>query len=324
MGKMDLIAEPSVIFARNVDWNLFKVFFEIARRGGIGAAARALNKKQPSITAALRRLEDQIGARLCIRTPRGVELTIQGHQLLALCRGIHASVQNMPRAVSATRADVSGTVTLRVISNLYVLNTLSDIFDDFHTRYPGIELKLDVAPWQEVLRSLKKGDVELAIGFEDEPNDNYLYVPLMQQKQQIYCGRKHRFFGKPPVPPALMEEEPFVVTRDEPVVYTRYCDRYGLGRRISGFADSLNERMWLIQLGLGIGFLPKPIVDSSNFAAGLWPLLPDAEAPVCCIYLMASAGSARSAPAQLLLDTALAHLQGAAPPSSANGVGIHH
>lgn len=76
MGKSEVISEPSVTFARNVDWNLFKVFHEIARRGGIGAAARALNKKQPSITAALQRLEDQVGATLCTRTPRGVELTI--------------------------------------------------------------------------------------------------------------------------------------------------------------------------------------------------------------------------------------------------------
>lgn len=321
MGKLDLIADPSVTFAKNVDWNLFKVFFEIARRGGIGAAARALNKKQPSITAALRRLENQIGASLCTRTPRGVELTVQGHQLVALCGEIHASVKNMPRVVSASRADVSGAVTLRVISNLYVLDTLSEIFDDFHTRYPRIELKLDVAPWREVLNSLKKGDVELAIGLEDEPNDDYMHISLIQQKQQIYCGRKHRFFGKTPVSPSLMKEEPFVITRDEPIAYTRFCDRYGLGRRIGGFADSLNERMWLIQLGMGIGFLPKPIVDSSNFAAGLWPLLSDAAAPVCGVYLMASARSVRSAPAQLLLETALAHLRGVAPSSSANGIG---
>jgi hypothetical protein len=41
----------------------------------------------------------------------------------------------------------------------------------------------------------------------------------------------------------------------------------------------------------------------------LWPLLSEAEAPVCSVYLMASARSVRSAPAQLLLDTALVHLQ---------------
>ena len=79
-----------------------------------------------------------------------------------------------------------------------------------------------------------------------------------------------------------------MITRDEPLPYIRYRERYGLGRRIGGFADSLNERMWLIQLGMGIGFLPKPVVDSSNFAAALWPLLPDEEAPVCSVYLMAT------------------------------------
>ncbi len=309
MGKSDVIAEPSVSFARNVDWNLFKVFHEIARRGGIGAAARALNRKQPSITAALQRLEDQVGTTLCTRTPRGIELTIHGHQLLAACESLQASVRNIPRAISATGGDISGTVTLRVLSNLYNLNTLSGIFDDFHTRYPRIEVRLDVAPWREVLNSLKRGEIELAIGFEDELDDRYLYIPITRQTQQIYCGPKHQFFGRPSVSPTEMESEPFVVTRDEPLPYIRYRDRYGLGRRIGGFADSVNERMWLIQLGMGIGFLPKPIVDGSNFASTLWPLLADEEAPVCSVYLMANAQAARSAPAQLLLDTAQAHLQ---------------
>ena len=254
MGKSEVISEPSVTFARNVDWNLFKVFHEIARRGGIGAAARALNKKQPSITAALQRLEDQVGATLCTRTPRGVELTIHGHQLLAACESLQASVRNIPRAISATSAEVSGTVTLRVLSNLYNLSVLTGIFDDFHTRYPRIEIRLDVAPWREILNSLKKGEIELAIGFAEELDDRYLFIPITKQPQQLYCGPKHRFLGKPPVSPAVMEAEPFVVTRDEPLPYIRYRERYGLGRCIGGFADSLNERMWLISAWHGYRF----------------------------------------------------------------------
>jgi DNA-binding transcriptional LysR family regulator len=313
MGKSDVTSDPSVAFARNVDWNLLKVFHEIGRRGGIGAAARALNKKQPSITAALRRLEDQVGVKLCKRTPRGVELTIPGQQLLATCESLQASVRHIPRAISSSCAEISGTVTLRVLSNLYNLDKLSDIFDDFHTRYPRVEVRLDVAPWREILNSLKKGEIELAIGFAEDLDDRFLLVPIMDQPQQIYCGPKHRFFGKPPIAPSLMEAEPFVVTRDEPLPYKRYRDRYGLGRHIGGFADSLNERMWLIQLGMGIGFLPKPIVDNSIFSSELWPLLSNDEAPVCGVYLMANGQSTRSAPAQLLLDTALSHLQDTPP-----------
>jgi LysR family transcriptional regulator, transcriptional activator for bauABCD operon len=309
MSKLDLVLEPSVIFARNVDWNLFKIFYEIARRGGIGAAARSVNKQQPSVSAALQRLESHVGAPLCIRTSRGIELTVHGHQLFAACRAMYESVQTMPRAASAARGDIAGSVMLRVISNLHLQPKLTEILDRFHGQFPHIEINLDVAPWRDVLRSLKNGEVELGIGFEDEPDHRYLYLPITNQVQQLYCGLKHPLFGKPAVSPAQLVSEPFVVTKDEPIPYIRHRERHGLGRRIGGFADSLQERMWLIQLGMGIGFLPRPIVEASAFAEKLWPLLRDADAPVCTLYFMANASGIRSAPAQLLLDTALAHLR---------------
>jgi len=318
MSKARLTSEPGVIFARNVDWNLFKTFFEIARRGGIGAAARSLNKQQPSVSAALQRLESHLGARLCIRTSRGIELTVHGHHLYAACQGMYGSVQNMPRAASAVSGDISGSVALRVISNLHLQPKLTRILDDFHHRYPRIEIKLDVAPWRDVLQSLKNGEVELAIGFEDRLDDRYVYLPITDQVQQIYCGPKHELFGKPAAASAQLESYPFVITQDEPMPYVRYRDRHGLGRQIGAFADNLQERMWLIQIGMGIGFLPKPVVDLSTFSSTLWPLLPEAEAPICSIYLMADAQAVRSAPAQLFLDTARTHLEaddcGTEPP----------
>lgn len=318
MSKSDLVSEPSVVFARNVDWNLFKIFYEIARRGGIGAAARSVNKQQPSVSAALRRLESHVGATLCIRTSRGIELTIHGHQLFTACRAMYESVQNMPRAASAVSGDISGSVALRVISNLHLQPKLTEILDRFHRQFPRIEINLDVAPWRDVLRSLKNSEVELGIGFEDEQDPKYPYLPVTDQLQQLYCGPQHPLFGKTAVTPAQLVADPFVVTKDEPVPYIRHRERYGLGRKIGAFADSLQERMWLIQLGMGIGFLPKSIVEASAFASKLWPLLPDADAPVCTLFFMANASSIRSAPAQLLLDTALAYLQ------QDNGCGVNH
>ena len=309
MSKSDLTSEPSVAFARNVDWNLFKVFYEIGRRGGIGAAARSLNKQQPSVSAALHRLESHIGATLCTRTSRGIDLTIHGHQLLATCEAMYASVRNMPRVASAARGDITGTVALRVISNLYLVPKLTEVFQEFHAQYPRIDVRLDVAPWREVLRSVKSGEVEIAIGFEDELDDKFIYVPITEQVQQIYCGPNHPLRATGPVAPAMLRAEPFVVTQDEPTAYVRFRDRHGLGHQIGGFADNLQERMWLIELGMGIGFLPKPIVDASRFASVLSPLLSEGEAPICNIYLMADAERVRSAPAQLFLDTALGHFQ---------------
>lgn len=308
MSKSGRLQDESVVFSRNIDWNLFKVFREIARHGGVGAAARALNRQQPSVSAALKRLEEHVGVPLCVRSSRGIALTAFGRELLATCEGMYASVQHIPRAADMEKHDVRGQVILRVISNLHLVTQLNEVFADFHQRHPHVEIKLDVAPWRFVVDSLKAGDVELGIGFDDGLDVDLLKVPVLHQVQQLYCGPDHPLSGQPPSEPAQLIDEPFVLTNDEPRPYGQYRQRYGLGQQVGGLADNLQERMWLIELGIGIGFLPKPIVQTSTFANKLWPLLPDSSAPVCTIYFMAAANKRRSAPAQLLWDTALRHL----------------
>jgi len=309
MSKSKSISDAGVVFSRNIDWNLFKIFCQIAQRGGIGAAGRALNRQQPSVSAALKRLEDHVGAPLCVRTSKGVTLTVFGQRLFAICEEMTSSIQNIPHAASIAKESVSGVVTLRVISNLHLVSKLNAVFSEFHRCHPKIEIKLDVAPWPLVLQSLEAGDLELGIGFSDERDERITKIPVIDQVQQLYCGPGHRLFGRTITEPQLLRDEPFVVTSHEPLQYGQYRKRFGLGRQVGGIADNLQERMWLIQLGVGIGFLPRPIVDASTFAKMLWPLLAEDAAPVCTLYFMSAVNKVRSAPAQSLWETALRHLR---------------
>src|SRR3974390_1579036 len=54
-------------------------FLEVARRGSVSRAAEALFITQPTLTARLHGLERELGARLFVRTPRGMRLTEAGH-----------------------------------------------------------------------------------------------------------------------------------------------------------------------------------------------------------------------------------------------------
>src|SRR3546814_19734418 len=83
-------------FASRGDWNLMRTFVDIVRAGGIGAAARQLNKQQPSISAALKRLEDQVGATLLHRSATGVEMTAAGKAMMALCEDMLDTARMMP------------------------------------------------------------------------------------------------------------------------------------------------------------------------------------------------------------------------------------
>jgi DNA-binding transcriptional LysR family regulator len=307
MSKHRVVLEASEIFARNIDWNLFKVFYEIARRGSITSAASALNRTQPSISAALQRLEGYVGSSLCARTTRGIKLTVHGEHLFSACQGIYEVIQSTSREATILRGDVAGVATLRVIASLYLQPRLTELIENFHSLYPRIEIKLDVAPWREILQSLKSGEVELGIGFDPNPGSTDTHIELSEQHQQLYCGSTHPLFGSTVASPTELRDEPFVITHDEPTPYVEFRERYGIGRETGGYADGLHERMWLIQMGMGIGFLPKPVVDASPFTEKLWPLLPADLAPKWNVYLMARAQNARSAPAQLLFETATKH-----------------
>ena len=74
-------------FARNLDWNLLKFFHEIAEARSVTGAAQELNRKQPALSLALRRLEERLGVTLCQRGPTGFELTDEGRILAEACRG---------------------------------------------------------------------------------------------------------------------------------------------------------------------------------------------------------------------------------------------
>jgi LysR family transcriptional regulator, transcriptional activator for bauABCD operon len=296
------VPDQGKTFARNIDWNLFKIFCEIAEFGGIGAAARALNKKQPTVSIALRRLEQQVGHPLFVRASTGVSLTSFGQQLQASLASVSNTICAIPEAAAATR-EPAEMVSLRVISNLSQLPNIGHILATFHHRFPRVEIKMDVTPWSLIPRSLREDEAEFGIGFETEMDPELIYCPLADEASQLYCGANHPLFGATKVDLVRLGDERFVSPRDEPREYVAFRRKHSLGRNVGAVADNLQDRMWLIALGIGIGILPTRIAETSDLADSLWPLAPPTEAPVATVFFMAKRHSTRSRAAAHLLET---------------------
>jgi DNA-binding transcriptional LysR family regulator len=85
-----------------VSLSQIRYFVAVAEEGNVGRAAQRLHIAQPPVSRQILALEDEIGAQLFERTPRGMTLLPPGRVFLDHARAILAAVD---RAVVATRAE---------------------------------------------------------------------------------------------------------------------------------------------------------------------------------------------------------------------------
>ena len=68
----------------NINFELYKVFYEVANEKSISKGADKLLISQPAVTQSIKTLESELGGQLFIRTPKGVVLTEEGKILYNL------------------------------------------------------------------------------------------------------------------------------------------------------------------------------------------------------------------------------------------------
>jgi len=296
-------------FASRVDWNLMRTFVDIVRAGGIGAAARQLNRQQPSISAALKRLEDHVGATLLHRTATGVEMTSAGKAMMALCEDMLEAARMVPHQVAQATKRVEGIVRIQIVSALVSVE-FDEAIASFHRRNPQIHIEIRVSPWRQVLDALERGEVEIGVGYDSSVRGSLVYEPLFTERQQLYCARSHPLFGYRVSRLHELKDEGFVLTGDDEIeTITHLRRRYRLGTNVSGLAEDINEARRLIVSGVGLGFLPVLAAEGDVAKGRLWPILHADVEPSYDIFLLARSEPSRDTATQLFLDEVIRRIR---------------
>jgi DNA-binding transcriptional LysR family regulator len=119
------------------------VLVHTARGGTLTAAARTLGITPAAASAALKRLETQLGARLFERSTRAMRLTPQGQTLLDYASRAFELLAEGESLVTADRGALVGTLRVAAPSDL-TRSALLPWFDEFLDAHPGLQLALSV------------------------------------------------------------------------------------------------------------------------------------------------------------------------------------
>lgn len=278
-----------------LDWNLLRTFLAIVEEGSITGAALRLGLKQPSVSNALRRLEDSLGHRLIERGPRSFSVTRHGEALRRECIDIVGAIDRLPGLLGDLADEVRGKVSIALASHV-VCPLFDDSLAGFHRRHPRATVEIAVAASRDAVASVAARRSSLAICLVRERRDGLDHELLYREHFGFFCGPGHRLHGKTGLDLADLAGEHCVSFHTDhpddvlhPVALLRA--RAGLDRRPSGVSSNLEEVRRMIVAGLGIGALPIHVVADDLAQGRLWRLPPYRDPPAIDIFLVTNPAS---------------------------------
>lgn len=282
-------------FVRTLDWNLLRIFHEIAQARGISKASDQTRLKQSALSLALQRLEAKLGVTLCDRGAKGFELTREGTLLAELCAPIMRAVREIPSISETSSSEIHGQLTLGIISN-FTDRTFDQAIATFHERFPQVEILISTLSWSSISGAILRSEIDIGVGPAAMRHPDLRYRFLAPELHLPYCGVRHPLFGRQVDDPRQLHEEAFILTgSDEPDELRAFRLRHGLGARPSAVTDHLEEAKRLAMLGTGLVFLPASYAAADHTAGRLWPLLAKPDAPAIDVYLIDNPGSSQLA-----------------------------
>jgi DNA-binding transcriptional LysR family regulator len=179
------------------------LFVCTAEAGSLSAAARRLDLTPAAASAALKRLEAELGAPLFVRSTRSLRLTPEGERFLDHARQALQLLHDGRDAVAQGGEVVRGLLQLSAPSDLgrhHVLGWL----DAFQARHPGLRLRLQLS---DRLAGLHREPVDLALRYGTPRDSSLVALPVAPDNRRVLCAAPQYLAraGTPQSPQALAQ-----------------------------------------------------------------------------------------------------------------------
>lgn len=172
-----------------------EMFIALAREQHFGRAAEACGVTQPTLSVAIRQLEEQLGVQLVWRGSRFGGLTPEGLRVLDWARQIVGDTRAMRDEMRAVRQGLSGRIRIGVIPT--ALTVATQLSMAFSRNHPNVHFTLYSRTSIEILSMMENLELDAGITYLDnEPLGRVTNVPLYREKYTLVCAPGHILFER--------------------------------------------------------------------------------------------------------------------------------
>ncbi len=169
-----------------------RYFLAVCKAQNFSRAAEACHVAQPSLTKAIKKLEEEFGGELFYRERHRTQLTDLGRRLQPHFETVFA-------ATTAAKADADGFLNEEAMAiDFGVMSTIGpslmvDFFSKLHRDNPGLDINILEAPGRDLVSALRDGEIDVGlIGLPKLPED-FRALPLFRERYMIAFAKGHPF-----------------------------------------------------------------------------------------------------------------------------------
>ncbi len=186
-----------------------RLLLAVSRLGSVTRAAQRLHLTQPTLSAQLRQLAEQVGLPLFERVGRKLHLTAAGHAVLDTAQRVEQELESLDETLAELRGDVVGRLQLAVVSTAETF--IPRLLGDFRRERPAVEVSLVVLNRDAVIRRLADNRDDLYIMSRPPLAPPVVATPFLSNPLVVVAAADHPLAGHESLPIEALADEEFVL-----------------------------------------------------------------------------------------------------------------
>lgn len=249
----------------NINFELYKVFYNVAKNKNITKTANELMISQPGISKSIKNLEKQLHCTLFVRTKSGVLLTEEGAILFEQIKQAMEIIESAEEKIKEMVNLETGYLRIG-ISNTLTKRYLLPYIKEFHIKYPNIKIKIFTDPTFELVTKVRNGVVDFIIlNLPYEVPADFVKVDLKEIHDCFVIAKDSPLLKTKTVKLEDLNNYPLVLMANGSntrMFIDNFCTKQGITLIPDLELASYSLVTEFTKAGLGIGLITKEYLDN--------------------------------------------------------------